>query len=89
MQLSILYLAGNVMNVGVYAADALERKLPLLGGNNVYHDWNYILLRLGLLEYSNIIGGAFYWCGVILCLLALVLPAFQKEYVKADINLKL
>lgn len=89
IQISILFLAGNLMNIGVYAADARSRLLPLLGGNKVYHDWNWLLHEMNMLQYDNIIGTTFYIAGILCCLFALVLPIFFKIYDKAEIKLDL
>jgi len=40
VQFGLLWLGQNFINISVYAADAQARKLPLLGGKKVYHDWH-------------------------------------------------
>ena len=46
----VLFWAGeSLLNVSVYAADSVAMQLPLLGGDNSIHDWNYMLDHLGLL----------------------------------------
>lgn len=45
----LLWLADSLRNVALYAGDAVRMQLPLLGGDNVVHDWNYMLTRLHLL----------------------------------------
>ena len=88
VQISIVYLAQNLMNIGVYAADALAQRLPLLGGNKVYHDWSYLLGQVGLLEYDQTVGNLFYITSIILIIFALVLPLIMKDYEKVNLNLK-
>lgn len=88
VQISIIYLAQNLMNIGVYAADALAQRLPLLGGNKVYHDWSYLLGQVGLLEYDQTVGNLFYITSIILIIFALVLPLIMKDYEKVNLNLK-
>lgn len=88
-QLSLVWLGQNLMNISVYAADAQERSLPLLGGNNVYHDWRFILGKAGLLEYDGQIGMAFYLFGITFFLLALLVPLFMRKHKEAKINLNL
>ena len=68
------------MNISVYAADARERALPLLGGNKVYHDWHWMLSRLNILEYDDIIGMMFYLTGIVCFLISFLIPLFYKEY---------
>ncbi|HUQ32132.1 MAG TPA: hypothetical protein VM095_08425 [Pyrinomonadaceae bacterium] len=50
----VLFWAGeSLLNVSVYAADAVEMQLPLLGGDNSIHDWNYMLDQLDLLRQTQ------------------------------------
>lgn len=51
----LMWLGYNFVNISVYMADAVRMQLPLLGGDFVIHDWNYIFNALGLLEYSGAI----------------------------------
>ena len=49
----VLFWAGeSLLNVSVYAADSVAMQLPLLGGDNSIHDWNYMLDHLGLLRQT-------------------------------------
>ncbi|HWT02679.1 MAG TPA: hypothetical protein VN256_20700 [Pyrinomonadaceae bacterium] len=49
----VLFWAGeSLLNVSVYAADSVAMQLPLLGGDNSIHDWNYLLEHLGLLRQT-------------------------------------
>ncbi len=88
-QVSLVWLGQNLMNISVYAADAQERSLPLLGGNNVYHDWRFLLGKTGLLEYDDLIGMCFYILGIIIFIFALIIPLILKDYQEAKINLDL
>jgi len=89
VQVSMLYLAQNIMNVSVYVGDAVERKLPLLGGNNVYHDWNYLLAELNILSYDKTVATIIYIIACVICFPALIIPFFWRDYKKANLNLKL
>jgi len=88
-QISLVWLGQNLMNISVYVADAQERTLPLLGGNKVYHDWHFLLGRVGLLEYDNHIAIGFYLIGIIFFILAILIPLFMKEYKETKIELTL
>lgn len=88
-QISLVWLGQNLMNISVYVADAQERNLPLLGGNKVYHDWYFLLGRVGLLEYDNHIAIGFYFLGIVFFILALLIPLLIKEYKEANIELNL
>jgi hypothetical protein len=61
----LMWTGFNLINVSIYAGDALTRQLPLLGGDNVIHDWNYLLSSLNLLPYTAQVAGIFYALGFI------------------------
>ena len=77
------------MNISVYVADARLKILPLLGGKNVYPDWNYIFSRMNILEYDVVISQIIYYTAVCICVLALLLPMLGKEYKTESIDLNL
>ena len=52
-----LWTGQSMVNVAVYVGDARQLALPLLGGEHVIHDWNYLLGRLGLLEWDRFLAG--------------------------------
>lgn len=89
VQVSLVWLGENLMNVSVYAADARAQLLPLLGGNKVYHDWNWLLSRLGWLQYDKAIGNFFFYIGIIAYIVALLIPLFWKEYTKKNVEITL
>ena len=89
VQLFMLWLGENLLNISVYAADARARKLPLLGGNKVYHDWNWLLAQTGLLEYDYAAGYFFFALGVLTFVAALFIPLFMRDYRRENINLNL
>jgi len=70
-QAAMLWLGQNLINISVYASDAQAKKLHLLGGNNVYHDWAYMLGSLGILEYDAFAGYFFFGLAIIVFLLLL------------------
>ena len=43
------WLGASLGNVALYIADARAQELPLLGGENVIHDWWYLLIEWDLL----------------------------------------
>ena len=88
-QISLVYLGQNILNISVYVSDASKMKLPLLGGNRVYHDWNYILGKLNLINYDEHISKIMFFTAAIIFLLALVFPLVIREHAKENIDLKL
>ncbi len=55
---ALVWLAFNLVEVGTYAADAMDRALPLLAADADAHDWWNMLGTLGLRERCRGIGGA-------------------------------
>lgn len=88
-QIFLVWLGENFLNISIYAADAMERKLPLLGGNKVYHDWTYLLNETGLILYSKEVGLVFYTIGILLFALAIAAPMLFVEYNSKKIQLDL
>lgn len=46
----LAWVAASLANVAVYIGDARAQELPLLGGENVIHDWWYLLIEWDLLS---------------------------------------
>ena len=51
--LVMLWVGESILNVSVYAGDSIKMQLPLLGGQDSVHDWNYLLDRAGLLAATS------------------------------------
>ncbi|MEN8194448.1 MAG: hypothetical protein ABFS12_16625 [Bacteroidota bacterium] len=88
IQISLIYLAQNLMNIGVYASDASAQRLPLIG-KGTYHDWTYLLGKTNLLQYDQVIGNLFYITAIIIIIFALIFPLFMKDYEETNLNLKI
>jgi len=88
-QIFLIWLGENFFNISVYASDARTKKLPLLGGNKVYHDWNYLLSKTGLLEYDLLIGKIFIALGLICFLVVLFIPIIIKNEKPVNLDLNL
>jgi hypothetical protein len=69
--LVLFWLGASLLNVSVYAADSVLMQLPLLGGENSIHDWNYMLDELGLLWHTGKIAGAIRALGTLTIVFAL------------------
>lgn len=63
-----LFWAGqNLFNISVYVKDAQAMDLPLVsvgGGEDVIHDWNYLLSHIGILRWDREIGVCIYILGL-------------------------
>jgi hypothetical protein len=70
--LVLFWVGESILNVSVYAGDSLALQLPLLGGQDSIHDWNYMLSELNLLRFTATIAELIRALGT----LAIVLAAF-------------
>ena len=69
--LLLFWVGQNFINVSVYAGDAIQMQSPLLGGDGVIHDWNYLLSSMNILKFTPYVADIFYFCGVVVLVLAL------------------
>jgi len=88
IQISLIYLAENLMNISVYVSDARTQRLPLIG-KGTYHDWTYLLSSINLLKYDQFIGSVFYFSAILIILLSLLVPLFMRDYETSNLNLKI
>ena len=79
VQVALLWLGQNFINISVYAADARMQKLPLLGGNKVYHDWHYILGELGLLNADQEVGFFIFGIAILIFIVAVLMPLITQD----------
>lgn len=66
-QLCLFWLGENLLNVSIYAGDAIRQDLPLVGGG--VHDWTYLLTETGLIAHTRGTARAIFAAGsvVIFC----------------------
>lgn len=69
--LVLFWVGQNLLNVSVYASDAIAMQLPLLGGDNVGHDWNNLLVMTNSLRYTKVIGNTIFILGIIVIVFAI------------------
>lgn len=62
----LLWVGESMIEVSRYAGDAILMQLPLLGGDNVIHDWNWLLSYTNLLQHTSFIASAIYTVGVLI-----------------------
>ena len=73
---TLFWFGQNFINISVYVKDAQAMVLPLVsvgGGGDVFHDWNYLLSKTGLLARDQLIGTTVYTFGILIMLTAIVL----------------
>lgn len=78
----LFWVSENVISVATYMGDAVVQQLPLLGGDGVIHDWNYLLSTTGLLKYTTPLSHFTYGVGftvIIVAMLSCARFSFEKE----------
>ncbi|MDP2684689.1 MAG: hypothetical protein Q8P20_06645 [bacterium] len=86
---SLWWTGQSLVNLSVYIGDAWAKALPLLGGDNVVHDWNWLLGMWGLRDYDTQIASTVWWIGTALMvgaviwglILFFILLRFKKQKV--------
>lgn len=68
----LFWVGESILNVSVYAGDSLALQLPLLGGQDSIHDWNYMLSELGMLKSTPKIAGFIRLIGTLVIIFACV-----------------
>jgi hypothetical protein len=76
----VFWLGTSLVDAGTYAADARAQALPLVSpwgdGEDVGHDWTFMLMRFGKLSRDQIIGGRLRAAGMLLMPLSLLAGAW-------------
>jgi len=69
----LLWVGQSILNVWVYASDAVVMQLVLTSGftgsEGSFHDWNYLLERTGLLGSTKTVAGIIRFAGTITILI--------------------
>jgi len=84
----LFWVGESLLNVSVYAGDSLALQLPLLGGEDSLHDWNYILSTLNLLPATSKVAGIIRFLGTILIILAGVGALIYAKHESRDEDLR-
>ncbi|HEY0964470.1 MAG TPA: hypothetical protein VGE31_01600 [Candidatus Paceibacterota bacterium] len=69
----LMWTGMNFINVSLYAGDALTLQLPLLGGDNVRHDWNYLLSALNMLHLAPVVASTLFSLGCVVIAAGIIL----------------
>ncbi len=81
----MLWVGQSLLNVSVYAGDATNMQLELLGGDSSNHDWNYLLSKLDLLEHTKTVAYMIYQVGFLTIFIATIFAILFV--IKKDINI--
>ena len=60
-QLCLFWIGENLLNISIYAADAIKQELPLVGGG--VHDWTYLLTETHLIAHPAGVARVFFLTG--------------------------
>ena len=69
----LFWLGHSFIDVSVYSGDAVNMALPLVGGSNLTHDWNFILGYYNILDKTASVSFMFYAIGVVITMAAIIL----------------
>ncbi len=75
LSVSLGWLSTSLFSVSRYAGDAREMELPLVspfGGEEIIHDWNYMLSKVGLLGAAPAVSALFWILAFLSMALALL-----------------
>ena len=68
-----MWVGYNIVNVSIYMGDAIAQQIPLLGGDSVIHDWNYLLSQTHLLNYTSFLSGVTYFAGFVVIVAGVIM----------------
>jgi hypothetical protein len=84
----LFWVGQSILNVWVYAADAVVMRLVLISGftgsEGSFHDWNYLLTTTGLLSSTNTVAGVIRLSGTLVIISAGVLSIYYSLYSQED-----
>ena len=83
----LLWVGQSILNVWVYASDAVVMKLVLTSGftgsEGSFHDWNYLLTATGLIDSTKGVAKAIRFFGTLIIIIASV-AAIYFAFLQAD-----
>lgn len=86
----LLWVGQSIINVWVYASDAIVMQLVLTSGftgsEGSFHDWNYLLTATGLLGSTKTVAGIIRFSGTI-TIIAGCISAIYFSFVKSESDL--
>lgn len=80
----LFWVGQSILNVYVYAADAVVMQLVLLGGltgsEGSFHDWNYLLTETGLIGSTRTVAGIIRMAGTLVIIAAGVFSIYYSFF---------
>ena len=82
--IALFWVGQSILNVWVYAADAVVMQLVLTSGftgsEGSFHDWNYLLTVTGLIGSTKIVAGIIRLAGTLVIISAGVLSIYYSLF---------
>ncbi len=82
--LLLFWVGVNLLNVSIYAGDAIVMQLPLLGGDTDGHDWHNLLTMTHTLQYTSQISGTIWVAGLLTIAAAAALSIYTALYARPE-----
>ena len=83
----LFWVGQSILNVFVYANDAVAMQIVLLGGltgsEGSFHDWNYLLTETNLINSTKTVAGLIRLLGTLTIVAAAVLSVYYSLYPQA------
>lgn len=80
----LFWVGQSILNVWVYAADAVVMQLVLTSGftgsEGSFHDWNYLLTQMGLLGSTKVVAGIIRSVGTLVIIASGVFSIYYSLY---------
>jgi hypothetical protein len=87
----LFWVGQSIINVFIYAADAQVMQLVLTSGltgsEGSFHDWNYMLNRVGLLSSTNTVAGMIRAAGTLTIIAASIFSIYYSFVPTAEDNI--
>jgi hypothetical protein len=85
----LFWVGQSILNVFVYAQDAVVMQIVLLGGltgsEGSFHDWNYLLTQTGLINSTKPVAGLIRFLGTI-CIIAASVLSIRFAFLQDKTN---
>lgn len=78
---TLFWTGQSFFSISVYIKDARAMELPLVsvgGGEDAIHDWNYLLSKLGILQWDRALGGIAFWTGMAIIALSVAWATYSS-----------
>jgi hypothetical protein len=79
----LLWVGQSILNVWVYAADAVAMQLVLTSGftgsEGSFHDWNYLLTETGLINHTRKVAGVIRFAGTLTIIIGSILAVYYSS----------